>query len=238
MKSNQLFDATSELRHTVEVLGRLAEAQHDALSGGAATDLNQLVKEVRRRAREVDAWGNQLKSPCALTAAQEAYQLLAKLGRSSEIENAAHFAKTGAIVCLQVQHDTALDCNEIAQDLKHAVFNSISEDPPLRPLKFSVGLLPMEEHSFAAWARLTSQCAIHRTTLAPLNVTFLAARTALSAMDLSAYFDSATGGDRLRLNWCGRIAGVVIPLERRAVGPVERRCVGPLLNGEIKAESQ
>jgi hypothetical protein len=191
-----------------------------------------LIQELQRTSREVDAWGCELKDACALAAVEEAYRLLDSL-RPSPGDPLDFDGKAAAIMCVQARHHPGIDHNGIVRDLKQAVFSSISRQPPLRPLTYSVGLLPMDEDSFSAWARLTPQCLVQRTTLAPLLVIFAGPSDGLGALDLIGYLRHVASAERLDVTCEGPICAAIIPIQTQHIGRLQSQSLGPPLRGDM-----
>lgn len=99
-----------------------------------------LLRRVGRQAREVEAWGSELRDPCALATAHEAYQVLL---RAEEAVAAPPTSKSlGAVVVLQCRHPAGLDPSRITGPLKAETLTAIVEASPCA-LDVAVGVLAM-----------------------------------------------------------------------------------------------
>lgn len=242
MNSCDLCAAARLLRNQVQVLRQVALTPEDG-DRIAHPTIAGLLRQVARRAREVEAWGSRLKDSCALAAAAEAYQVLAKVQVSVEdAEPAAHagernWLKAGAVVLVHVVHDRATDPNQLTKHLMPATLDLVLTNPPCTPFRVSVGLLAIDDQAALNWHVQAPCGGDSTTTVAPLLVTALFREGLLGGpvSFLRHLQESTHQGHFCRyVPRPSEVNTVVVPLPDKQLVSVERRCIGPLVSGRYR----
>ena len=227
MDSSELWAAISQLSAQLQLLHELVESPRKTRVSGP--DISALRREVARGAREVEAWGSELLDPRAVAASHQAYKALAQSAAAVAIHQGPFWWKAGAVVCLQVRHDTDVDPNQLVQRLKQATHQNVLSNPPCSPLEVSVGLLAIDDEALLRWTASLAQSGHAITTMAPFLIGlrfqaggFSSAYALIDHVEESTtvdhYADCAPSG--------ARIQRAVIPLSGEVVSLIERRCLG------------
>lgn len=232
LKFSELSSAAFQLRSQVERLRKAATLSKHPCSAGQSC-LAELKRQTARGAREVEAWASQLKDPCALAAAQEAYQVLAGVDSSVD-DHRPYWTKTGAVVLVLVEHEGAVDQNRLVKHLIPATLDMVLADPPCSPLRASVGLLSIDDQALLKWARRVPSSRDLVSTMALLLITAIFPTGALAASDrLISHLASATDEARYcgHVPWPSVVTTVVVPLAPCQISLMERRCIAPPVCG-------
>jgi hypothetical protein len=185
------------------------------------------VREVARQAREVEAWGSELLDPCALAAAQEAYQVIA-LAEQQTATNTRTSKTFGAVVVLQCRHPVEVDPAQFVGPLKAETLQAIVVASPC-PLEVTVGLLALDGDDVIQEPASEDEQTCSSTI--PLLVALRCACTERAERLLEcvhrAILDRRTAG-----NLCGSAAVSVatLPVPHGVLRYLLRRCEGGLLS--------
>jgi hypothetical protein len=234
LEAIELVAATCHLRSLVQVLRGLGESCTEPGGSSQVGHRRELMREVARTAREVEAWGAQLLDSSAVAASQEAYQTLALVAPQLVTEEKPYWSKAGALVCLQVRHDTNVDANQLVHRLKRATLKNIISNPPCSPLQATVGLLATDDQALLSWTAKLQESSDSITTMAPFLVTLLFHDNAQTgAAALIRHVESVTTVDHFckHVPCPARTARVVVALSERLVSLIEHRCLGSPVYG-------
>lgn len=239
MRSVQLSEAACALRGMVQQLRTRTDSPYCDPCVGC---VKSLVRDITRCAREVEAWGYELKDPCALTAAQEAHAVLKRMNHiPTPTVGAPFWRKEGSVLLVRVDHVQDVDPNALVERLKVATLNLVLADPPCSGLRVAVGLLPMADTaplecgdisgSLEPWSLEPS------SAMAPLLVTgFFRAGSLKDACDWVDRLESVTHEDRYRgyVPWPSVVRTALVPLMKSELHLAERRCIGALATGRTR----
>lgn len=231
MRSSELHVMACHLRDQVQRLRVCSSHQQGAPDHPSRLPLADIRRRIARQAREVEAWATQLKDPCALAAAKEAYLALQKLS-SSPHGQSPHWSKIGAVVLVRVEHDCAVDSNELVGRLIPATLDMVLSEPPCSPLKASVGLLSIGDQALIKWAGEASSAGDSVTTMAPLLVSILFPQSApggSTTMMEHLYLAVDEGRYCPSFLRSAAVTAVIIPVLQGHLAVMERRCIGPCL---------
>lgn len=229
MKSRELVRATEELR---DLVGRV---RLRAGAPGRRPDISpELRRLVARSAREVLAWGAELRSPCALAAAEEALQVLDRMQPASTAPagDPAGWACKAAVICLHVGHSPHTDSGGLADRLKHATLERVLDRPPF-PMHARVSPLSVDDEALRGWAK--GHIAAHDPvgTLAPLLVSILYPVRTVDSDAVIAHLTAATSLDGYaeRLPAGARAYRIILPVAGHLLQSIQKRCLGGSMCG-------
>lgn len=234
VRSVELSEAAFALRGMVDQLRTRTGSPYCDPRVGC---VKSLVRDIARCAREVEAWGCELKDPCALTAAQEAHAVLKRMNHiPTSTVGAPFWRKEGSVLLVRVDHVQDIDPNALVGRLKMTTLNLVLADPPCSGLRVAVGLLPMTdaaplECGGISWSLEPS------SAMAPLLVTgFFRTGSLNDACDWVDRLESATHEDRYRgyVPWPSVVRTALVPLMKSELHLAERRCIGSLATGRIR----
>lgn len=234
MNSRELCRETHRLRTLVKALREEAARPVRAHSVSP-----ELYRELARTAREVLAWGSEMRDSCAVAAAQEALNVLARPTRAVESRavrpNLAGWQKKGAVVCLHVSHSPKTDCNRLASQIKQKTL-SLVLDGSTFPLHACVATLSVDDEALAGWLRRYPGTFDAVSTLAPMLISALFPAQVATCDDVIAHVTSATSLDGYAdlLPPSARAYRAILPVAAGLLGPIQKRCLGGAICGRSR----
>ncbi|MEX2586495.1 MAG: hypothetical protein WD602_00685 [Actinomycetota bacterium] len=199
----------------------------------------ELSRDLARTAREVLAWGSELRDSCAVAAAQEALYVL-KPSRPAVDARPVRAAssgwrKKGVVVCLHVGHSPGTDSNQLAARIKQKTL-SLVLDRPQFPLHVCVATLSVDDHALSGWLRRYPETLDPVSTLTPLLVSALFPAGAASCDDVVAYLTAATSLDGYAdvLPPSARAYRAILPVAAGLLTPIQKRCMGGAICGRCR----
>jgi hypothetical protein len=231
VRSSELEARTIVLRDQVRELRDIVGAGGESLL--PPTALASLLRRIERSTREVEAWGEELRQPCALAAAQEAHQVLAVARR---VLPTAASAPKGAVLLLQVRHGADLDRPGLAERLKEATLHAIAASSPT-PLDVGVGVLAIEDALPYGYCGMPGAGEGPPVTPVPLLVVV---RSAAELPPLPALVRAAVASSSRAQSfpWHVEIHAATLPLPRPALALLEARCVGGMARASSRARAE
>lgn len=235
MNSTELCRETHRLRALVNTV-----REESARPARAHSVSPELYKDLARTAREVLAWGSEMCDSCAVAAAQEALNVLARPTRSVEAApvqpNLAGWQKKGAVVCLHVSHPPETDCNLLTSQIKQKTLSRVLDGSGF-PLHACVATLAVDDEALAGWLRRYPGTHDPVSTLAPMLVSALFPGQVATCDDVIAHVTSATSLDGYAdvLPPSARAYRAILPVAAGLLGPIQKRCLGGAICGRSSA---
>ncbi len=234
MNSAELCRETHRLRTLVNAL-----REQGARPVRAPSVSPELHKELARTAREVLAWGSEMRDSCAVAAAQEALQVLARPTRTVKAApvqpNLNGWQKKGAVVCLHVSHSPKTDCNRLTSQIKQKTL-SLVLDGSRFPLHACVANLSVDDEALAGWLRRHPGTFDAVSTLAPMLISALFPAQIATCDDVIAHLTSATSLDGYAdvLPPSARAYLAILPVAAGLLIPIQKRCLGGAICGRSR----
>lgn len=234
MNSTELCRETHRLRTLVGALREEAARPERAPSIPP-----ELHRELARTAREVLAWGSEMCDSCAVAAAQEALQVLARPTHTIETwtvrPNLAGWERKGAVVCLHVSHPSNTDCNRLIDQIKQKTLSLVLDGSKF-PLHACVATLAVDDEALVGWLCRYPGTYDAVSTLAPMLISARFPAQVVTCDDVIAHVASATSleGYADLLPPSARAYRAIVPVAAGLLDPIQKRCLGGAICGHTR----